>query len=610
MRAADRVIGGVGGNLGPAPEGPSMSAPWIVRVPAFATRPSYLMAERGEARIAIPWHAVLELRMAPAGDVSSSAPLAHDVIDTGASPPRHEHPVVLVAHGLKRGYCALERLIWRMAATPCPLPPNAPDGATEAVATDDGEVFVLASPERLLAHIDTPSFQAHPVFDAAPRVPTLTRSNVVPLPAATAVAEPAVEAPPHRPPHYPRPRARPKSWSPRTRSPHGCSWSGCSSSRGSSSPRSRRRRSSCGGWASGRGRSCSPTSSCRTRRASTGCAPCTEAAPRWLRRRASSRSSVTAPIWTSRARGGHRHAAQAVRSRAARRAARARRHPGDAMSTRLDLVRRPVTPCKVLVVDDDRRVRELLEIALTSNGFGVISAADGEEGLLRAQRERPDLVLLDVRLPKRSGLEVCDVLRNDPLDPSIPIILISALAESDHRLQGFLRGADDYLAKPFSPKELVARVRRLLARATETRNAVRRALELEREIASVKREARRAGEDARREESLRDVADTAGRDLLALLDLDALVERLLGLVHVPLRAATTAVLVRDRAGTHLVARAIRGDGFERIASLRLEAMAPWVPCSPASAGPCCAPISSGCATSTASWRRSSSGTGI
>jgi len=240
------------------------------------------------------------------------------------------------------------------------------------------------------------------------------------------------------------------------------------------------------------------------------------------------------------------------------------------MSTRVDLVRRPVTPCKVLVVDDDRRVRELLEIALTSNGFGVISAADGEEGLLRAQRERPDLVLLDVRLPKRSGLEVCDVLRNDPLDPSIPIILISALAESDHRLQGFLRGADDYLAKPFSPKELVARVRRLLARATETRNAVRRALELEREIASVKREARRAGEDARREEGLRDVADTAGRDLLALLDLDALLERLLGLVHVPLRAATTAVLVRDRAGTELVARAIRGDGFERIASLRLE----------------------------------------
>jgi CheY-like chemotaxis protein len=179
-----------------------MSAPWIVRVPAFATRPSYLMAERGGARIAIPWHAVLELRMAPGGDADhashgarSFTPLAHDVIDAGAAPLRYEQPVVLVAHGLKRGYCTVERLIWRMAATPCALPPNAPDGTTEAVATDDGEVFVVASPERLLAQIDTPSFQAHPVFDAAPRVPTLTRSNVVPLPASTAVAEPAVAAP-------------------------------------------------------------------------------------------------------------------------------------------------------------------------------------------------------------------------------------------------------------------------------------------------------------------------------------------------------------------------------------------------------------------------------
>src|SRR5881409_4370480 len=100
------------------------------------------------------------------------------------------------------------------------------------------------------------------------------------------------------------------------------------------------------------------------------------------------------------------------------------------------LPRQPAPPCKVLIVDDDRRVRELLEIALTSSGFGVITAADGDEGLLRAQRERPDLILLDVRLPKRSGLEVCDILRNDPTDPSIPIILVSAVSSSDHRLQG------------------------------------------------------------------------------------------------------------------------------------------------------------------------------
>ncbi len=235
--------------------------------------------------------------------------------------------------------------------------------------------------------------------------------------------------------------------------------------------------------------------------------------------------------------------------------------------------RPPQPPCRVLIVDDDRRVRELLEIALTTHGFGVISAADGDEGLLRAQREKPDLVLLDVRLPKKSGLEVCDALRNDPTDPGIPIILISALAESDHRLQGFLRGADDYLAKPFSPKELVARVRRLLARATETRAAVRRALDLEREIASLRREARRADDDARREHGLRDVAGTTGRDLLGLLDLDELTDRLLGLVHVPLRAVTTAVLVPGEDGA-LAARAVRGDRFERARELRFECRSP------------------------------------
>jgi len=90
------------------------------------------------------------------------------------------------------------------------------------------------------------------------------------------------------------------------------------------------------------------------------------------------------------------------------------------------------------VVDDDRRVRELLEVTLTTQGFAVLTAADGEEALMRARRERPDLILLDVRLPKRSGLEVCDVLRNDPTDPAVPIILITAASETEHRLQGLV----------------------------------------------------------------------------------------------------------------------------------------------------------------------------
>ena len=173
----------------------------------------------------------------------------------------------------------------------------------------------------------------------------------------------------------------------------------------------------------------------------------------------------------------------------------------------------PVTS-RVLVVDDDRRVRDLLEITLSSNGLGVITAEDGEQAVHRARAERPDLVLLDVRLPKKSGLEVCDLLRSDPTDPSVPIILVSASAEPDQRLLAFARGADDYLAKPFSPKELVARIQRLLARAGEARVAQRRAQELERELTSARREARRADEDARREQWLRELATGPGRDLL------------------------------------------------------------------------------------------------
>jgi DNA-binding response OmpR family regulator len=80
-------------------------------------------------------------------------------------------------------------------------------------------------------------------------------------------------------------------------------------------------------------------------------------------------------------------------------------------------------PASILVVDDDRRVVELLTIALNAYGFRVLQATDGEEALRVVTRERPDLVVLDVRLPKRSGYEVCEVLRQDPEDPQLPIIM-------------------------------------------------------------------------------------------------------------------------------------------------------------------------------------------
>src|SRR5262245_16349963 len=116
-----------------------------------------------------------------------------------------------------------------------------------------------------------------------------------------------------------------------------------------------------------------------------------------------------------------------------------------------------VAPC-ILVVDDDRRVVDLLNIALAAHGYRVVSAVDGEEAVRIALGKRPDLVVLDVRLPKKSGFEVCEILRQDPDDPFLPIIMVSAASEMDARLQGFARGADDYLAKPFSPRSEERRV--------------------------------------------------------------------------------------------------------------------------------------------------------
>jgi DNA-binding response OmpR family regulator len=224
---------------------------------------------------------------------------------------------------------------------------------------------------------------------------------------------------------------------------------------------------------------------------------------------------------------------------------------------------------RILVVDDDRRVRELLEVALTAHGFAVITASDGEEAVKRAIAERPDLVVLDVRLPKRSGLEVCDTLRGDPEDPSIPIILVSAAAEVDARLQAFSRGADDYLSKPFSPKELIARIRRMLSRSAEARLALRRARDLERDLARAQDEAKRARSESGRAERLRELAFGWGRELLRTADGDALARRLLVMARAKLGVSMAALLMRERPGGPLVPAAILGDVFERIANLEI-----------------------------------------
>jgi DNA-binding response OmpR family regulator len=118
----------------------------------------------------------------------------------------------------------------------------------------------------------------------------------------------------------------------------------------------------------------------------------------------------------------------------------------------------------VLVVEDEPDIRNLLVVNLTREGFRCRTAATGAEALRAVKAGAPDLVVLDLMLPEMDGLEVCRRLRQDPGTASLPIIMLTAKADEVDRILGLEMGADDYVAKPFSPKELVARVRAVLRR--------------------------------------------------------------------------------------------------------------------------------------------------
>jgi DNA-binding response OmpR family regulator len=119
---------------------------------------------------------------------------------------------------------------------------------------------------------------------------------------------------------------------------------------------------------------------------------------------------------------------------------------------------------KILVVDDEPEAVELVEFNLRQSGFEVITAADGAEALKKAHATLPSLVVLDLMLPEVDGLEVCKMLRRDPATASVPIVMVTARASEVDRILGLELGADDYLTKPFSPRELVLRVKNILQR--------------------------------------------------------------------------------------------------------------------------------------------------
>ena len=120
---------------------------------------------------------------------------------------------------------------------------------------------------------------------------------------------------------------------------------------------------------------------------------------------------------------------------------------------------------KILIVDDEKQLVSLVSLHMKMSGYEVLSAKDGEEALAIAKEEVPDLIILDLMLPKIDGWEVCKRLRAESKIGDIPVIMLTARSEAGDKLRGFECGADDYVTKPFSPRELVARVKRVLARA-------------------------------------------------------------------------------------------------------------------------------------------------
>jgi len=132
---------------------------------------------------------------------------------------------------------------------------------------------------------------------------------------------------------------------------------------------------------------------------------------------------------------------------------------------------------RILIIEDDKDIVELVRYNLANEGFEVMAIADGSSGLGSLRKATPDLLILDLMLPRMPGLEVCKEIRRDSTLNRLPILMLTARGEEADRVVGLEMGADDYVTKPFSPRELVARVKALLRRA-EPAGDIERAIEV------------------------------------------------------------------------------------------------------------------------------------
>ena len=131
-----------------------------------------------------------------------------------------------------------------------------------------------------------------------------------------------------------------------------------------------------------------------------------------------------------------------------------------------------VTQRTILVVEDDKSLLPMITYNIEKNGFKVKSATNGEDALLLIKEEIPSLAIFDWMIPEPNGLELCKILRRKQETSNLPIIMLTAREEEDDRIRGLEYGADDYISKPFSPAELIARIKALIRRSTSTQNNI------------------------------------------------------------------------------------------------------------------------------------------
>jgi DNA-binding response OmpR family regulator len=118
---------------------------------------------------------------------------------------------------------------------------------------------------------------------------------------------------------------------------------------------------------------------------------------------------------------------------------------------------------RILVVDDEVNITQILQFSIGAEGFEVLTAQNGEEAIEKARREQPDLIILDIMMPKIDGYEACRILKANPLTRHIPVVLLTAKGREIDKRLGYEVGATDYIVKPFSPNKLIERIHRLLS---------------------------------------------------------------------------------------------------------------------------------------------------